>query len=109
MSVNEDVDTDPFAEFLSSYELLMLDKDHLLNQESIEDDPALMYDNDPKDRIESIMEFPFHKGDTVKVQLSDNIKVCIVGNSFKTGSGLQRYKVRPLNMNEWIVVKPEDM
>ena len=55
MSVNEEGDTDPYAAFLSSRELLLLDKDHLLHQEYLEDDPALMYKHKSKYGINPAM------------------------------------------------------
>ena len=51
----------------------------------------------------------FQKGDTVKVIISGDNKVCIVKDDFKTSSGLQRYKVIQLNTTDNIVVAAEDV
>ena len=52
---------------------------------------------------------PFLKGDTVRAIISGGMNVCIVTDSFKTGSGLRRYKVRKLNTKDRIVLITDDV
>ena len=107
MNVNENLDV--FAVFLSSHEHQILDKDSLLHMDRIEEDPVLMNkainDQGTKPKGDTL----FHKGDTVKVIISGDTKVCIVVQHFRSGSDLLHYKVMPHNMKYIIVQDPKDI
>ena len=107
MNVNENLDA--FAAFLSSHEHQFLDKDNLLHMDPIEEDPALMTKTLHDQSIKPKENTLFHKGDTVKVNISGDTKVCIIVQHFKTGSDLLRYNVRLLNMTDIIVADPKDI